>query len=97
MLVLGAMLAAGQAQDKEGFSATKYRVVRVPGNVVDTEYNSDGRPRKPAIRPIYPLDELAAEGWELVAVVHADGAKVKTGTSTEAYGGDIICFLRKRK
>jgi hypothetical protein len=95
--VLAAM-AVGQAQEKDGSSASKYRVVRVPANVVETEYNLEGKARKPAMRPIHPLDELSAEGWELVAVVNADGAKVHVpGTGAEAYGGDIICFLRKRK
>ena len=50
------------------------------------------------MRPIHPLDELAAEGWELVTVVRVDGAKVHVqGTQADAEGGDFICFLRRRK
>ena len=97
--VLGAAFAVGQAQDKETYG-TKYRVVRVPGNVVELEYNTEGKSRKPPMRPVHPLDELAAEGWELVTVVHADGANVKIGgpaSGAEAHGGDFVCFLRKRE
>jgi hypothetical protein len=97
MMVLGASFAAGQTQDKELPGAFRYRVVRVPINVVEIEYTSEGRPRKPPMRPIHPLDDLSAEGWELVTVVQADGATVKTQGGAEAHGGDLICFLRKRE
>jgi hypothetical protein len=97
-VVLAAAFAVGQAQEKEIASAPKYRVVRMPANIVDTEYNSSGNTRKPSMRPIHPLDELSAEGWELVTVVRVDGAKVHVqGTQADADGGDFICFLRKRK
>ncbi len=96
LALLAATFAVSQAQDKEGFAATRYKVVRVPANIVDTEYNTDGRARKPAIRPINPLDELAAEGWELVTVVHSDGANIRV-PGGEAHGGDFVCFLRKRR
>jgi len=95
-MVLAAAFTAGQAQDKEIPAAPRYRVVRMPFNIVDTEYNSDGKTRKPSTRPIHPLDELSAEGWDLVTVVRVDGAKVKV-QGAEADGGDFICFLRKRK
>jgi len=95
-MLLAATFSLGQAQDKEIPAAFKYRVVRVPGNIVDTEYNTDGKTRKPSIRPIHPLDELSAEGWELVTVVHADGANVRV-QGGEAHGGDFVCFLRKRE
>ncbi len=97
-IVLAATYAVGQAQDKESYGAAKYRVVRMPANIVETEYTSEGRTRKPSLRPIHPLDELSAEGWELVTVMRVDGAKVHVqGTGAEADGGDFICFLRKRK
>ena len=95
-MVLVASFALSQAQDKGILAAPKYRVVRVPANIVDTEYNTEGKARKPAIRPINPLDELSAEGWELVTVVHADGANIRVNGG-EAHGGDFVCFLRKRE
>jgi hypothetical protein len=97
-MVLGAAFAVGQAQEKELYGVPKYRVVRMPANIVETEYTSEGRPRKPPMRPIHPLDELSAEGWELVTAMRVDGAKVHVqGSGAEADGGDFICFLRKRK
>jgi len=97
IVILGATLAT--AQEKESGASFKYRVVRMPPNIVETEYNTIGKSRKPAARPIYPLDELSAEGWELVTVVRVDGAKVQVpgAASAEADGGDFICFLRRRK
>jgi len=97
IIVLAAAYAVGQAQDKDLYGVTKYRVVRVPANIVDTEYTSEGRTRKPSMRPIHPLDELSAEGWELVTVVQADSVQVRVQPGTEAHGGDLICFLRKRE
>jgi hypothetical protein len=97
MMVLAAAYALSQAQDKELYGATRYRVVRVPANIVDTEYTSEGRTRKPTMRPIHPLDELSAEGWELVTVVQADSVQVRVQPGTEAHGGDLICFLKKRE
>ena len=97
-MAMATTVAVGQAQDKESPGTPKYRVVRMPANIVDTEYNTEGRARKPSMRPIHPLDELAAEGWELVTVVKVDGAKVHVqGTQADAEGGDFICFLRRRK
>jgi hypothetical protein len=94
--MLGATFAVGQAQDKEVFAAYKYRVVQVPANVVDTEYNTSGSARKPSMRPIHPLDELGAEGWELVTVVRGGSAKIHVSAGADAEGGDYLCFLRKR-
>ena len=96
-MALAATFAVSQAQDKEVYAAPKYRVVRMPANIVETEYNTEGKTRKPSMRPIHPLDELSAEGWELVTVVQADGANVRVQGGAEAHGGDLICFLRKRK
>jgi hypothetical protein len=98
-MALAGAVAVGQAQDKESPGAsTRYRVVRMPANIVDTEFNTEGKARKPSMRPIHPLDELAAEGWELVTVVRVDGARVHVqGTQADAEGGDFICFLRRRR
>jgi hypothetical protein len=96
-VALASTFAVGQAQERELPSLTKYRVVRLPANIVDAEYNTSGTARRPAIRAIHPLDELAAEGWELVTVVHADGANVKLQGGAEAHGGDFVAFLRKRE
>jgi hypothetical protein len=97
-MLLAATYAVGQAQDKESYGAPRYRVVRMPASIIDTEYTSEGKARKPPMRPIHPLDELSAEGWELVTAMRVDGAKVHVqGTGAEADGGDFICFLRKRK
>ena len=86
MLLVGGTLALGQAQDKgiNVSTAVKYKVVKMPRNIIDAEYNPDGRPRKPPIYPCYPLDDLSAEGWELVTVTPLDT-------------GEFVCFLKKRK
>ena len=85
LLAMGAF-ALAQVQDKgvNASAALKYKVVRVPGNVVELDYNVDGKPRHPGVRPIHPLDDLSAEGWELISTVGVEG-------------GEFVCFLRKRK
>ena len=86
MLLIGATFGMAQVQDKgiNASAALKYKVVKMPRNIIDAEYNPDGRPRKPTIYPCYPLDDLSAEGWELVQV-------------TPCETGEFICFLRKRR
>jgi hypothetical protein len=84
-ILLGAAYATGQAQDKgSGPGGFRYKVVKVPGNIIDMDYNTNGNPRKPAIRPVNPLDDLGAEGWELV-------------TALPAEGGEFVLFFRRRK
>ena len=86
LLVTVAAIGVGQAQDKPANSASawKYRVARILPNIVDVDYNFDGKTRKPAVRPSHALDELGAEGWELVSVIREDT-------------GEYICFLKARK
>lgn len=86
MLLVGGTFAMAQVQEKgiNASAALKYKVVKVPANVIEADYNTDGKPRRPPIRPIFPLDELSAEGWELIAV-------------TPCEGGEFVCFLRKRR
>jgi hypothetical protein len=86
VLLVGATFAMGQVQDK-GISASaalKYKVVKLPANIIEADYNTDGKSRRPPIRPIYPLDDLSAEGWELITV-------------TACEGGEFVCFFRKRR
>ena len=85
-LLIGGTLAMAQVQDKgvNVSTAVKYKVVKMPRNIIDAEYNPDGRPRKPTIYPVYILDDLSAEGWELVTVTPVDT-------------GEFICFLKKRR
>jgi hypothetical protein len=86
VLLVGATLALSQVQDK-GISvspALKYKVVKMPANILEAVYNTDGKPRKPPIHPVFPLDDLSAEGWELVSV-------------TTCETGEFVCFLRKRR
>ena len=86
MALIGATFAMGQVQEK-GINvspALKYKVVKMPRNILEWEYNTDGKPRKPSIYPVFPLDDLSADGWELVAV-------------TPCETGEFICFLRKRR
>lgn len=86
MAVFGATFGIAQVQDK-GVAASpslKYKVVKMPANIVEADYNTDGKPRRPSIRPVFPLDDLSAEGWELI-------------TATACEGGEFICFLRKRR
>ena len=85
-LLIGATLAMAQVQEKgiNVSTAVKYKVVKMPRNIIDADYNTDGKPRKPSIYPIYPLDDLSAEGWELVTVTPVDT-------------GEFICFLKKRR
>ena len=85
-LLIGATLGMAQVQEKgiNVSTAVKYKVVKMPRNIIDAEYNPDGRPRKPAIYPVHILDDLSAEGWELVTVTPVDT-------------GEFVCFLKKRK
>ena len=85
-LLIGGTLGMAQVQEKgiNVSAAVKYKVVKMPRNIIDAEYNPDGRPRKPPIYPVYILDDLSAEGWELVTVTPVDT-------------GEFICFLKKRK
>lgn len=86
MAVFGATFGIAQVQDKgvSASAALKYKVVKVPANIVEADYNTDGKPRRPPIRLVFPLDDLSAEGWELITV-------------TACEGGEFICFLRKRR
>ena len=86
MLLIGATYGMAQVQDK-GINvspALKYKVVKMPRNILEWEYNTDGKPRKPSIYPVFPLDDLSADGWELVGV-------------TPCETGEFVCFLRKRR
>ena len=85
-LLIGGTLGMAQVQEKgiNVSTAVKYKVVKMPRNIIDADYNTDGKPRKPSIYPIYPLDDLSAEGWELVTVTPVDT-------------GEFICFLKKRR
>ena len=86
LLLLGATFALAQVQDKgiAASAALKYKVVKLPANIVEADYNTDGKPRRPPIHPVHPLDQLSAEGWELITV-------------TACEGGEFVCFLRKRR
>jgi hypothetical protein len=85
-LLIGGTLGMAQVQEKgiTVSTAVKYKVVKMPRNIIDADYNTDGKPRKPSIYPVYPLDDLSAEGWELVTVTPVDT-------------GEFICFLKKRR
>jgi hypothetical protein len=85
-LLIGGTLGMAQVQEKgiNVSTAVKYKVVKMPRNIIDADYNTDGKPRKPSIYPVYPLDDLSAEGWELVTVTPVDT-------------GEFICFLKKRR
>jgi hypothetical protein len=96
-MMLAATFAVGQTQDKKTSAGQEYFVVKMPFNIIEREYNSQGHERKPAAKPIRPLEELSAEGWDLVQAVYVEGASVKAGSgSAEGHGGDFVCFLRKR-
>jgi hypothetical protein len=86
LLLIGATIALAQVQEKgiSGSAALKYKVVKLPPNIIEADYNTDGKPRRPPVRPVFPLDELSAEGWELISV-------------TACEGGEFVCFLRKRR
>ena len=95
--MLIATLAVGQAQDKKLPAGPEYLVVKMPFSIIEREYNTQGHERKPAMKPIHPLDELNAEGWDFIQAVYVEGASVKTNDGkAEAHGGDFVCFLRKR-
>jgi hypothetical protein len=85
-LLIGGTLGMAQVQEKgiNVSTAVRYKVVKMPRNIIDADYNTDGKPRKPSIHPVHPLDDLSAEGWELVAVTPVDT-------------GEFICFLKKRR
>jgi hypothetical protein len=86
VILIGATFAMAQVQDK-GINvspALKYKVVKMPANILEAVYNTDGKPRRPPIHPVFPLDDLSAEGWELVSV-------------TACETGEFVCFLRKRR
>jgi len=96
-MMLAASFAVGQAQDKKMNAAPEYLVVKMPFNIIEREYNTQGHERKPAAKPIRPLEELSAEGWDFVQAVYVEGASVKAGSgSAEGHGGEFVCFLRKR-
>lgn len=94
-MMLAATLAVGQAQEKKVNAAAEYLVVKMPFNIIEREYNTQGHERKPAAKPIHPLDEISAEGWDFVQAVYVEGASIKVG-SAEGHGGDFVCFFRKR-
>ena len=86
LLVAAAAIGIGQVQDKGGNSGPtwKYRVAKIQPNIVDIDYNVDGKTRKTALHPSHALDELGKEGWELVTVILQDS-------------GEYICFLKAPK
>jgi hypothetical protein len=82
-LLMLSSLDRAPAQERSA-SSSKDKVVKLPANIVEVEYNTDGKTRTSAALGVRPLDELSAQGWELISALQGEG-------------GEFVCFPRQRR